>query len=355
MAEIRTKKQENAMCVEINVTAGPAKGQRFVFDKPDYFLFGRASDAHVSLPNDLYVSRQHFFLQVAPPKCKLRDLDSTNGVIVNGVRYGGKVPVKGDVKQAPINEVGLKDGDEIVVGNTHFNISIKPKNGQNMGYYPRYAVSQQIDDEFPKAGPENGNEKRPEAVQKIADKDFPEQVALLVLDLVKSTQHLLSMGDQGFSELIEGFRRRFYTHSLPSDLLSLQCTGDGFLAVFRSIPAAFTVASTFLEYPIHPAIHVRMALHWGAVKTGPDGNVIGTEVQKVTQFEGLQEHDRTSTGDIEERLPATDRILVSKEALGQFAPGDRSKFKSAGIFHLEGFREYCGLWVWRVPKTINCQ
>ncbi len=90
------------MKVELLVISGAAKGKRFVFDKPDCFLFGRAADAHISLPHDMYVSRQHFFLEIAPPVCKLRDLNSKNGVIVNGVRYGGKTPLPKEMKQAPI-------------------------------------------------------------------------------------------------------------------------------------------------------------------------------------------------------------------------------------------------------------
>ena len=104
------------MRVELHVTSGPAMGRHFHFNKPDCFLFGRANDAHISLPKDLYVSRQHFFLEISPPLCKLRDLHSKNGVFVNGVRYGGRVPLPKGIKQAPINEVLLKNGDKIIVG-----------------------------------------------------------------------------------------------------------------------------------------------------------------------------------------------------------------------------------------------
>ncbi len=113
------------MKVELLVVSGAVKGKRFVFTKPDCFLFGRAADAHISLPNDLYVSRQHFFLEVSPPVCKLRDLNSKNGVIVNGVRYGGKTPLPREFKQAPINETLLKNGDEISVGETHIKVTIE--------------------------------------------------------------------------------------------------------------------------------------------------------------------------------------------------------------------------------------
>ena len=113
------------MQVEISVTAGPAKGQHFTFDKPDCFFFGRATDAHVSLPDDKYVSRQHFLLEISPPECKLKDLDSKNGVVVNGIRYGGRKSPEEGVEQAQTNEVYLKDGDQISVGETHIKIFIR--------------------------------------------------------------------------------------------------------------------------------------------------------------------------------------------------------------------------------------
>ena len=61
------------MLVTLTVTAGRAAAETFTFDQPDCFLFGRAADARVSLPDDPFVSRQHFLLEVAPPNCKVTD------------------------------------------------------------------------------------------------------------------------------------------------------------------------------------------------------------------------------------------------------------------------------------------
>jgi serine/threonine protein kinase len=113
--------------ISLTVTAGPARGQAFTFDEPDRFLFGRAADARVSLPHDPYVSRQHFLLEIAPPSCRVTDLDSKNGLFVNGVRYGGRKPPGPAVRQAPADAKGtlLEDGDEIAVGDTRMKIAIE--------------------------------------------------------------------------------------------------------------------------------------------------------------------------------------------------------------------------------------
>ena len=115
------------MRVSITFTAGPARGRSFSFDEPDCFLFGRGADAKVSLPNDPYVSRQHFLLEIAPPNCKITDLNSKGGFHVNGVRYGGRTPLVSGTKQAPngAKDTFLKDGDEIAVGDSRAIIAIE--------------------------------------------------------------------------------------------------------------------------------------------------------------------------------------------------------------------------------------
>jgi serine/threonine-protein kinase len=55
------------------------------------------------------------------------DLDSKNGVVVNGVRYGGRKPPAPGVKQAPNEqrEALLRDGDEIATGMTRIRVAIR--------------------------------------------------------------------------------------------------------------------------------------------------------------------------------------------------------------------------------------
>jgi serine/threonine protein kinase len=115
------------MRVTVTITAGPAEGLVFTFDKPDVFLFGRAADASVSLSLDKYLSRHHFLLEVAPPTCKVTDLDSSNGLYVNDIRYGGKAAPPERVQCAPggVKERYLRDGDEIAVGQTRMKVAIE--------------------------------------------------------------------------------------------------------------------------------------------------------------------------------------------------------------------------------------
>jgi serine/threonine-protein kinase len=98
--------------VRLVVTAGPHAGTEFAFDRHDTFLVGRSKDAHLRLPgDDPYFSRRHFLVEVNPPRVRLLDLDSRNGVFVNGART---------------DAAELADGDEVKAGHTVFRVHVPP-------------------------------------------------------------------------------------------------------------------------------------------------------------------------------------------------------------------------------------
>ena len=106
--------------VKLSVLAGPMLGQEFLFTEHDTLLFGRLYDCHVELPADPEVSRHHFILEVNPPRARLRDLFSLNGVRINGMQYGGHPadePPLETAKRTQI-QVDLNDGDRIEIGRT---------------------------------------------------------------------------------------------------------------------------------------------------------------------------------------------------------------------------------------------
>ncbi|MGD0885239.1 MAG: protein kinase [Thermodesulfovibrionales bacterium] len=65
---------------------GPEKGKTFHFHEPENFLLGRnaeGSRAHLRLsPEDSFVSRNHFLLEINPPDCFIRDAGSLNGTFI---------------------------------------------------------------------------------------------------------------------------------------------------------------------------------------------------------------------------------------------------------------------------------
>lgn len=74
---------------------------------PGAFLIGRSADCQLSLDDPL-VSRRHALLLVTEDSVSVRDLDSRNGVFVNGTRIQG--------------ERQLSPGDTVTIGSQHLTI-----------------------------------------------------------------------------------------------------------------------------------------------------------------------------------------------------------------------------------------
>jgi serine/threonine-protein kinase len=172
------------------------------------------------------------------------------------------------------------------------------------------------------------------------------EVALLVVDVVQSSEYIREFGDTYFSNLISSIYQQIKNHYLASDLVFLKTTGDGFLAVFHTIETAFLIASDLLNNPLHDNVSLRIAMHWGSVKTGPDGDVLGVEVHRVFRVESVQSEDLAEESrDDMIALPRSNRILATPAALQQMNATDRLEFQLAGKFHLKGFDTLCELWV----------
>ena len=103
------------MRVILDVIQGPRRGQSFVFDRHDTFIVGRSRFVHCPMPEDSALSRDHFLVEVNPPRCELRDLGSTNGTFVNDQKA---------------DRVRLRSGDRISAGQSVFEIRM---DGDNSG------------------------------------------------------------------------------------------------------------------------------------------------------------------------------------------------------------------------------
>ena len=119
--------RESGAAVTLTAERGPMAGREFRFEEHDTFIFGRGSSCHASLPDDSFVSRHHFILEVNPPQVCIRDLGSLNGTRVNNVRYGGSSvePEPGESVRPAHDTAILKDGDHIQVGETVFVVAVE--------------------------------------------------------------------------------------------------------------------------------------------------------------------------------------------------------------------------------------
>jgi serine/threonine-protein kinase len=102
------------MSLVIRVTSGPYTGQEYVIDRRQAFMVGRSSKVHFPMTRDLLLSREHFRIENQPPLCHLKDLGSTNGTKVNGLR---------------VERVLLREGDVITAGDSSFLVHFALPNG----------------------------------------------------------------------------------------------------------------------------------------------------------------------------------------------------------------------------------
>lgn len=98
------------MRVVLDVIQGPRKGRSFVFDRHDTFIVGRSRFVHCAMPEDAALSRDHFLIEIHPPRCELRDLNSTNGTFVN---------------EARVERARLQSGDRIAAGQSVFLVRME--------------------------------------------------------------------------------------------------------------------------------------------------------------------------------------------------------------------------------------
>ncbi len=98
------------MRVVLEVIQGPRKGRSFVFDRHDTFIVGRSRFVHCPMAEDAALSRDHFLIEIQPPRCELRDLNSTNGTYVN---------------EARVERARLQSGDRIAAGQSVFLVRVE--------------------------------------------------------------------------------------------------------------------------------------------------------------------------------------------------------------------------------------
>jgi hypothetical protein len=97
------------MQIVLEIVSGPQAGKRAQFKPGHIGQVGRAGWADLSLPQDAHLSGMHFALECGHDACRLRDLNSASGTLLNGVR---------------VTQAIVRDGDQIVAGQTSFVVRL---------------------------------------------------------------------------------------------------------------------------------------------------------------------------------------------------------------------------------------
>jgi hypothetical protein len=99
-----------AWAVTLEACSGSAAGKKLALQLGRPLQVGRTAPAHLLVADDALMSDVHFALEWDGRTCRLRDLDSRFGTLLN---------------QGPVTQAVLKDGDEIVAGWTKFLVRME--------------------------------------------------------------------------------------------------------------------------------------------------------------------------------------------------------------------------------------
>lgn len=98
---------QGAMRVVLEMVEGPSEKRKVALLPGQVVHVGRTDKADLVFPGDQQMSSRHFAVECRGGVCRLRDLNSTNGTLVNGNR---------------VTETVLADGDKIQAGQTVFTV-----------------------------------------------------------------------------------------------------------------------------------------------------------------------------------------------------------------------------------------
>ncbi|WP_437968112.1 protein kinase [Sorangium sp. So ce260] len=178
-----------------------------------------------------------------------------------------------------------------------------------------------------------GRREEPEPTDRI-------EVAMLLIDIVRSTRMIVEIGDTGFVDHLHRLRGALRGSTNPR---LLKGTGDGYLAVYSTVARAVEAARA-LRRTIDDPAQLRLVVHWGRVRMS-DHDVIGTEVHRLFRIEAVTEEDRADEPSSGLALPRPGRVTLSRAAAAALPDATRADFRRAGAFRLKGFDEPESIWV----------
>src|SRR5437762_726559 len=99
------------MHLTLEVVNGSDSGRSVTVLPGTVLKVGRTSSAGFAISGDTFMSGVHFELECSESECLVRDLGSSNGTHVNGVR---------------VTQAVLHDAEEISAGSTRFRVRLEP-------------------------------------------------------------------------------------------------------------------------------------------------------------------------------------------------------------------------------------
>jgi ATP-dependent Clp protease ATP-binding subunit ClpC len=171
-----------------------------------------------------------------------------------------------------------------------------------------------------------------------------EEVAMLLIDIVKSTELVRSEGDTALMTRIRRVNDAITSHPLGSRMRFLKFTGDGFLSVYNDVAAALAMAHALRDAFLNDPTNLRLIIHYGSVHVGFGGDPVGAEVHRLFRVEALDDAQCVAQGAGQRSVPEHSCVVITPAALGQLPEDTRAHFELLGRFRLKGFDEAEEIW-----------
>jgi hypothetical protein len=155
------------MELSVEIKSGPQAGKTVLLRPGKIIQVGRTSWADLSVPQDSTMSGMHFAIECGNDKCRVRDLKSTNGTLVNGFR---------------ITEMEIGDGDQIMAGQTCFLVRSLDQKPVTVATLPTVDLERQASAGAPNAEP-------PEVLQVLQRTSEP---LFALVDAARDTRAVLA-------------------------------------------------------------------------------------------------------------------------------------------------------------------
>ena len=176
-----------------------------------------------------------------------------------------------------------------------------------------------------------------------------EQVTMLLLDVVKSTDIVKREGDTFMMRQMRVIHDAIRSHRTASGLRFMKFTGDGFLLLYDDVASAVELARSLRSLSTEAVWNLRFVIHHGAVRIEFDGDPIGAEVHRLFRIEALDQ-DQCVSPVGNRSLPEHSCVVITPAALSKLSEKERTDFELLGKFRLKGFDEPEEIWV---EKTVG--
>jgi adenylate cyclase len=254
------------------VVEQPGRQQLILFLENELVL-GR--DCEGLLLADLQVSRRHVRLRPVAGAVEVADLDSTNGVYLNGVA----------MKRPEM----VSENARLLVGDTNIRLEFERASAAQAGV-GRTTSIRAVDD-LRGTSIDMVAEMVSSGVIGVGPEILDGRTTTIVFsDIESSTERATSMGDQSWFDLLERHNEIFRAELQRCGGHEVKSVGDGFMLTFDSVRGALRFTSAVqhkFEAADGPDLRVRMGLHTGEAIADTSGDLFGRHVNLAARVANL--------------------------------------------------------------------